>query len=362
MRAIIIILFNAFAPEVSTFFRLEGANHALATDYVRMLSHFGIFIALFLLMGVIMRAISDAITPLVVTAITNVLLLFLSMVLTHGYLGFPALGLRGTAIGTGCAFLIGTLLYLVICLRPKFALNARIKNYSDRQLARRLMKVATPGMLEQLLLQLSLIGFMWVLGRYSTEAFTAYGIGLSVFGVTLVFGIGFSVAGAALVGQQLGAGNKKLAKRYASKTLHISLVFMLAAGVLLFALSPSIANFLSNDPEVIELATFVLRIMAFAQPLLAFEFAIGGALRGAGDTRFTLLTTIICYVFIRVLIAYVFLKLGLSVYWIICVQLVDYSIKAILMYWRFRSGAWLNILEQNEEKITLNPDPLSHEP
>jgi len=358
----ITLLFNEIAPEVSTFFRLEGANHAAATDYVRNLTHFAVFLTMFLLMGVIMRAISDAITPLIITAITNVILLILSFALTHGYWGLPQLGLRGAAIGTGVAYLIGTLVYIVIYYRSGFALNAKVKNFADRQLTRRLLKVATPGMLEQLLLQLSLIGFMWVLGRYSTAAFTAYGIGLSVFGVTLVCGIGFSVAGAALVGQQLGAGNKPLAIKYAHSTLHISLVFMIAAGVILFFLSSAIANFLSTDPEVIELTTTVLRLMALAQPLLAFDFAVGGALRGAGDTKFTLLTTIICYVFIRVLISYIFFKLNLSINWILSVLLFDYSFKALLLYWRLKSLAWVDILEKNEEKIPLNPDPLAHEP
>ncbi len=357
----IALLFNEIAPQVSTFFKLSGPNHEAATDYVRTLSHFGVFLSFFLLSGVAMRAISDAVTPLVITMITNVLLLVFSMMLTHGYFGLPALGLRGSAIGTGLAYLIGTVMYLFVWYGKRYPLKANVKNYADRVKVRRLFKIATPGMLEQLLLQLSLIGFMWVVGRYSSTAFAAYGIGLSVFGVTLVFGIGFSVAGAALVGQQLGAGKKANAVAYAHHTLHISLVFMLLAGVVLFLLSGSIARFLSNDPELIELTTFVLRMMALAQPLLAFEFAIGGALRGAGDTRYTLMITVICYVGVRVVVSYVFLKLGLSIYWIYSVLLVDYSIKSILLYLRLRSGKWLDIMEHNESIIPA-PEPLTHDP
>ena len=137
---------------------------------------------------------------------------------------------------------------------------------------------------------------------------------------------------------------------------------MMGAGVLLFLLSSTIANFLSTDPEIIELTTRVLRLMALAQPLLAFDFAVGGALRGAGDTKYTLLTTVICYVFIRVLISYIFFKLDLSINWILSVLLFDYSIKAILLYSRLKSLAWVDILENNEAKIPLNPDPLAHEP
>jgi len=357
----IALLFNEIAPNVSTFFKLEGANHEAATDYVRTLSHFSIFLSFFLLSGVAMRAISDAITPLVITAITNVLLLILSYLLTHGLWGLPQLGLRGAAIGTGLAYLIGSFMFLFVWYSKRYPLNAKVKKYAEPTEIKRLMKVATPGMLEQLLLQLSLIGFMWVVGRYSSTAFAAYGIGLSVFGVTLVFGIGFSVAGAALVGQQLGAGKKANAVAYAHHTLHLSLVFMIAAGLLLYSMSGVIARFLSEDPELIGLTIFVLKMMALAQPLLAFEYAVGGALRGAGDTRYTLMTTVICYVGVRVLVSYIFLKLGLSIYWIYSVLLFDYSIKAMLLYWRLRSGSWLKILDDNE-KLIPTAEPMTHDP
>ena len=51
----------------------------------------------------------------------------------------------------------------------------------------------------------------------------------------------------------------------------------------------TLADSFTNDPEVIELSVLVLTIFAFAHPLMAIEFALGGALRGAGDTVFPLI-------------------------------------------------------------------------
>jgi Na+-driven multidrug efflux pump len=76
---------------------------------------------------------------------------------------------------------------------------------------------------------------------------------------------------------------------------------------------------------------------------MAYEFTLGGALRGAGDTRFPLIATFCGIILGRLLPALSFLWLGLSVYWIFAVMLFDYAIKAALLIHRYRSRKWLNI-------------------
>jgi MATE family, multidrug efflux pump len=77
-----------------------------------------------------------------------------------------------------------------------------------------------------------------------------------------------------------------------------------------------------------------------AQPLMAIEFSLGGALRGAGDTRFPLLTTFTGLIVGRVLLSSVLTSLGCSVEWIYGALLADYILKAIMLVSRFRSNKW----------------------
>jgi Na+-driven multidrug efflux pump len=76
---------------------------------------------------------------------------------------------------------------------------------------------------------------------------------------------------------------------------------------------------------------------------MAIEFALGGSLRGAGDTRFPLLTTITGLVIVRGGVAALFLWLGLSVEWIFSALIVDYVVKATMLVTRFRRGRWKTI-------------------
>jgi len=75
--------------------------------------------------------------------------------------------------------------------------------------------------------------------------------------------------------------------------------------------------------------------------MMACEITLAGALRGAGDTRFPLKSTFCGMIFGRLLPAWLFLTLGLSVYWIFAVMLFDYSIKAIMLLRRYHSRKWL---------------------
>jgi len=58
--------------------------------------------------------------------------------------------------------------------------------------------------------------------------------------------------------------------------------------IVLFA-NPLAGCFGAVGAETIRLAVIFIYILGAAQPLMAIEYTIGGALRGAGDTRFPLL-------------------------------------------------------------------------
>ena len=104
-----------------------------------------------------------------------------------------------------------------------------------------------------------------------------------------------------------------------------------------------LASFMIDDPEVIELTVVFIYMIALVQPVMACEFSLAGALRGAGDTRFPLVATFCGIIFGRLLPAWLFASLGLSVYWIFAVMILDYVIKAFLLLRRYRSRKWLDI-------------------
>jgi Na+-driven multidrug efflux pump len=123
----------------------------------------------------------------------------------------------------------------------------------------------------------------------------------------------------------------------------MSLAAMTFLSVLLAWFAEDLARFMIEDEEVVHLTVFFIYMIALAQPLMACEFTLGGALRGAGDTRFPLIATFFGIILGRLIPALTFMWLEFSVYWIFAVMILDYAIKAALLIHRFRSRKWLDI-------------------
>jgi Na+-driven multidrug efflux pump len=125
--------------------------------------------------------------------------------------------------------------------------------------------------------------------------------------------------------------------------LRMAIVAMSIFSVLMAIYAKELASFMIDDEETVQLTVLFIYIIAIAQPIMAVDITLSGALRGAGDTRFPLLATVCGIIFGRLLPALAFFKLGLSVHWIFAVMLLDYIIKSSMLLRRYKSGKWLNL-------------------
>ena len=270
----------------------------------------------------------------------NVLFAYL---LAFGVGPVPQYGVGGVALGSSAGAALVTIAFFFAWWRGLFNLKPPRPLSVDRGMIRQITSIGGPAVLEQGIVQIAFLVFFAIVAHFGTVAYAAYGIGITLVAFPIVIGFGFGIATATLVGQQLGAGQIELAVLAVTRSLRMCLVAMVLLSILLAWFAEDLARFMIKDPEAIHLTVVFMYIIALAQPFMAFEFTLGGALRGAGDTRFPLIATL-CGIFLgRLIPASIFLLLGLSVYWIFAVMLSDYVIKAVLLLHRFRSRKWLEV-------------------
>jgi putative MATE family efflux protein len=205
-----------------------------------------------------------------------------------------------------------------------------------------------PAALEQFIFQIGINAFLIIVAQYGTAAYAAYGIGIQILAFSFVIGFGFSMAGASLVGQHMGNKDNDQAQRSAWSGMRLSVIFMSVFGIFIIFFAEQIVGFLINDKDVIRLTVIFIWIMGSLQPLMAVEFSLGGALRGAGDTKSPLFITLICLLLIRVLIALILLYLNARIELIFLTLVADYSVKAFLYIRTFRLGKWKDSLQLKE--------------
>jgi len=291
-----------------------------------------------------LRGAGDTRTPLAIGMVVNVINVTVGYVLIFGKLGFPVLGVVGSATGTVVAFVTGALLGVVLLGRGR--LRLRIRWTRPRlPVIRRVLAVGYPSGLEQLLMQVGFLLYVLFVARHGTSAVAAYFIGVKILALFFLPGFGFAAAAATLVGQNLGARAPKLAARSGWEATRLAVTVMTAAGVVIFVAARPIARAFVDDPEVVADAVAFIRILAAAQPLMAIDFTLGGALRGAGDTRFPLVAVLVAFYGCRLGFAWVATHvLGLGLIWLWLAIIGDYVARVLLKGWRFRSGRWQHIV------------------
>jgi MATE family, multidrug efflux pump len=318
---------------------------AFGSDYLFWLLIGNIPLTLGFIFAAGLRAAGDARVPLYIGIVANLMNLFFNWVLIYGNLGAPALGVEGAGMASAIAMFIQLAIYWVMWSRGSLILKPLLKGFSfDRIMSKRILHIGYPASIEGIGFQVGILSFMALMSTFGTAEFTAYQIGVQILSLSFLAGNGFSIAASTLVGQHLGAGNPDAAMRSGWGSLAFSMVMMGALGAGLIAMAPMLAGWFIDDANVIALTVDFIWILGLAQPLMAIEFVVGGALRGAGDTRFPVFAIFTGLFVFRVLPAVIIVfYFGGSIQWVWSVLLLDYLVKGILLTERFRRGYWKTI-------------------
>ncbi|GHF26746.1 MATE family efflux transporter [Kordiimonas sediminis] len=334
------------APWVASIFNLDPHTTKEAIAYIRPLAFVNGIFAFILSITTAFRAIGDVIRPMKYTALTTVLSIVFSYAAVHGIL-VPELGVSGIPIGTGVGHLFSLIPYFFFIWRKKYKLHFTTGAYKDGRNIRQLIKIGMPAAIEQAIIQTSFIVFLMIVSDFGTAAFAAYGIGITILSVCIVVGLGIGAASSTLTGQALGAKNYIAAYSAGWKSMRLAIFIMSVLALGIFLMKTPLAALLSADNEVRDLTEFFIIILAVIQPLMGIEFAIGGALRGAGDTKYPLYVSLAGILFGRLALGIIVIATNGTVELLYSVIIVDYAIKAALLVQRFRGNAWLQIGEKH---------------
>ncbi len=334
------LLFHTFAESCLVLLNSPADVVAPGTAYLSIVSLSFLASALMFMGMAALRGAGDTRTPMLVMVIVNAVNILVAWACIYGAGPIPPLGVAGSAIGAALARSIGGLVILGILLRGQAGLRLRLSALRlDVIQVKRILNIGIPAGMETLLMRFGQTSYAMVVAGLGTAAFAAHQIGLTVESLAYMPGFGFAVAATTLVGQGLGARDPRRAEQAGYESLRISIVSMSAMGLAFILFAPQFIGIFTSDPEVIELGVWPLRLVAFSQPALACAMVLAGGLRGAGDTRRTLLITSMGLWLVRVPGALLLSgPFGLFGAWLAMV--LDTNLRGLAMLLRFRSGGW----------------------
>ncbi len=271
-----------------------------------------------------------------------------SYVLIFGRLGLPAMGIRGAAIGalTGSASGLCVLAarYFSRSIRREFGVIEGLR--FDRGLMTKLLRLGSPSGLEFFLNIVAFNLLVMNFHSYGVEVAAAVTIAFNWDLVSFIPLIGVGIGVTSLVGRYMGAGDPDTAERAAISGLKAAaaytsltfLVFFILPGPLVGLYRP--AGGVEAFGSIAPLAAFMVRLVAVYVFADAVGIVFGGALRGAGDTFWTMVISVSGHWLMTFASAALIrgMRVGPRAAW--CAMVAVVLGLGLVLYLRFRSGRW----------------------
>ena len=346
LTAVISAAFVAFASPIVAMVGSQPDTHEYAVDYLRIIMGGQIFSTVSLVLNAAQRGAGNTRIAMVTNLISNIVNVLFNYLLIGGNFGFPALGVRGAALAT----VIGTICACVLSIcsvlhRNGFVYLGAVKGWlADKLSVRSLLSVGSSAFVEQVCLRVGFLLFSMTVAHLGTTELAAHQIGMNMMHMSFTFGDGLSVASVTLIGQSLGRKRPDMAKIYGNVAQKIGLICAFVVAVFYFFFGKSLFLLFSNEQVILDYGATIMRVlsvMLFFQILQVVQF---GCLRGAGDTRFTAMVSLISVTCIRPGISWLLcypLGLGLVGAWL--GTFCDQCVRFLMSFVRFRKGQWTKL-------------------
>lgn len=275
--------------------------------------------------------------PIFISAIIRTVMnVFLAWVFIFGKFGFPELGIPGAALASLISDLTGQayLIFAVFRIR-NFKITLKGILHPVAKLYAKVMKIGIPAGAEFMLWSGGQLVLIYLLNQVDIFAAGFFGLLNTIISLSLNIYNGISVAALTLVGQAIGAKNRKEAYRSGSFSILYCLTVCAVIGAVFLIFPQGIIRIFSNDPKVIsELAPMMVLLFGILFPK-AVNIVAGNSIRGTGDTRWMMWTQLAGTIII-ILMANVFItvfKLGL--FGMMLAVLIDEVWRGLVNYGRF---------------------------
>jgi putative MATE family efflux protein len=336
-------------PEIVLSFYTEDPEVIeLGSSYLRIVGFSYIFMAVTTSYFAVLRSITLVKMTVVVSVIAIILKTTLGYLLIFGIGPFPALGVRGAAIGTtfGWIFECVLIIILVYALKTPLAANPLTFFRFDRIFLGKVLKTAMPAAANEVFWSVGITIYNAVYAHIGTDAIASVQISATLEEIAFVFFIGLGNACAIMIGNKIGEGEQELAFEYGRRYTILTVLVALFAGLIIFLLREPVVGLYEISPQAAENARTLMLIFAASVWLRSINFILFvGVLRAGGDTRFAMFMELFSIWVIGVPAALIGgFVLKLPVYGVYMMVFIEEIVKVFIITWRYRSRKWIHDL------------------
>jgi putative MATE family efflux protein len=285
---------------------------------------------------------------LMLLVVVNLLNIGFNYVFIFGVGPVPAYGVSGAAIGTVLSRAIGSLAGIWILATPRLPIQLAFRDclQVDFHLFRKILHLGGPRSLQGIVRNFSRLMTIRIITLLPepTRAISAYSVGMQVRMISTFVGLAFMAAATARVGQNMGAGKPHMAEKSAWIAAAMATALMSVVAVIFLLIPEMIMGFFTDNPDVISMGRTFFIIIALAEPVMAFAFAMSGGLRGGGDPVSPFIYSSVSDLVVVIAVGYLLaIPCGMGFAGVAVGLAVSAITRALPTMLKFRQGKWKHI-------------------
>ena len=252
-------------------------------------------------------------------------------------------GVAGVAYPSLIARTFSAVVITLLCFREKeVRYVGRWIFQWNRELLKKMLSIAIPNGVESGIFQFVKVALSSVVALFGTYQIAANGISQSIWSVVALISVTMGPVFITVIGQCMGAGDIRQAEYYFRKLTKVTVCISVAWNTLIFLITPLLIKIFAVSRQTGQMILYLVLIHNIANAVV-FPFAdpLGKGLRAAGDAMFimgiSLFTTIGVRLILSILLGIV---LDLGVIGIALAMCLDWTVRGVIFWIRFRQGKW----------------------
>ena len=276
------------APFVFRWMGGEGAVLSAALSYSNAVFSGAVSICVLNVLGNAVRGTGNMALPSGVIVGSVIVHVLISPLLIFGWGPLPALGPAGAGYGLMMSFGAGSLVLIAYLRSRRSLVTLAFRGVSLQWgLFAEILKVGVPGLINVIITNLSVVLLTGIAGHLGREVAIGYAMGARLEYILIPLAFGFGAAIVAMVGTNWGARQYRRASEIAW-TGAVTVATACATIGLIVALFPALwMGLFSDDPEIVRLGTWYLRIVGPIYGLYGLGMALYFATQGFGSVMWT---------------------------------------------------------------------------
>lgn len=255
----------------------------------------------------IFRGTGNMIQPMIAQLIGTILNIILDPILIFGYLGFPAMGVKGAAIATVTARAVVMIYIWIQLLAGKSIIKMKIKALKlNLKIVKQIIAVGIPSAIMQALGSVMLFSMNFILSRFGDSAIAVMGVYFRTQSMVYMPIFGLSMGTMPVVGFNFGAKNKERLIKAVKFSTTTAFIFMTVCLVLFQVFPKQLLGLFKASEHMLKIGVPTFRIISFIFPFSGITIILSSAFQGLGKAYYSLVISLIRQLVVLIPFAFFF--------------------------------------------------------